>query len=65
LAKDRQVADLLDRLVEGVVAWQLTHSEPWGEAEDARRLAIEVLARAVVGRAGNEVRRVLRGATRN
>jgi hypothetical protein len=62
---ERQVDDLLYTLVEGVVAWQLAHSEPWGEAEEARRPAIEVLARAVVGRAGNDVRRVLLGAARN
>jgi hypothetical protein len=45
------VEDLLENLVESIVTWQLTHSEPWGEAEEARRLAIDVLARAVVGRA--------------
>jgi hypothetical protein len=62
---ERQVDDLLYTLVEGVVTWQLAHSESWGQAEDARRLAIEVLARAVVGRVGLDVRRVLLGAVRN
>lgn len=45
------VDGLLDTLLQGLVAWQLAHSEPWGEAEDARRLSVEVLARAVVGQA--------------
>jgi hypothetical protein len=62
---ETQVDDLIDKLVEGVVSWQLAHSESWEEAEDARRFAVEVLARAVVGRAGEDVRRVLLGATRN
>jgi hypothetical protein len=62
---DTQVGDLLENLVEGVVTWQLAHSEPSGEAEDARRLAIEVLARAVVERAAHDVQRVLVGTPRN
>src|SRR5262249_45078929 len=62
---ETQVSDLLENLVEGVVSWQLAHSEPWGEAEDARRPAVEVLARAVIDRAGKDVRRVLLGAIRN
>jgi len=60
-----QVEDLLKTLVESVVTWQLAHSEPWGGAEEARRPAIEVLARAVVGRAEKDVPRVLLGAARN
>ena len=62
---ETQVGDLLENLVEGVVTWQLAHSEPWGEAEEARRPAIEVLARAVVAGAAKDVRRVLLGAIRN
>ena|SRR5215831_15690334 len=60
-----QVDELLGHLVEGLVTWQLAHSEPWDEAEDARQAAIEVLAQAVVGRAGTHARRVLLGAVRN
>lgn len=59
------VKDLLDTLLEGLVAWQLAHSEPWGEADDARRLGVEVLARVVVGQAGDTVRRALLGAPRS
>ena len=62
---ETQVDDLLDNLVAGIVTWQLAHSEPWGGAEEARRPAIEVLARAVVGRAEKDVPRVLLGAARN
>ena len=62
---ERQVDDRLYTLVEGVVTWQLANSESWGQAEDARRPAIEVLARVVVGRASNDVRRVLLRAARN
>jgi hypothetical protein len=57
------VDDLLDTLIEALVAWPLAHSEPWGEAEDARRLSIEVLARAVVSQARDGVRRALLGVT--
>ncbi|PYM65950.1 MAG: hypothetical protein DMD79_03895 [Candidatus Rokuibacteriota bacterium] len=59
------VEDLLDTVLEGLVAWQLAHSEPWGEAEDTRRLSIEVLARAVVGQARGEVRHLLLGIPRH
>ena len=38
-------------ILEGLVTWQLANSEPWGELEGARRLSVEVLARAVVGQA--------------
>jgi hypothetical protein len=58
------VDDLLDTLLHGLVAWQLAHSKPWGQEEDARRLSVEVLARVVVGQARNEVRRVLLGSPR-
>jgi len=62
---EAQVSDLVENLVEGIVTWQLAHSEPWGEAEEARRPAIEALARTVVGRAATDARRVLLGAVRN
>jgi hypothetical protein len=61
---DGQVDDLIDTLVESVVTWQLAHSEPWGEAEEARRPAVEVIARAVMERMGHDVRLVL-GLVRN
>ena len=60
-----EVERLLATLVEGVVSWQLTNSETWGEAESARRPWLEVLARNVVGQARDEVRRVLLGIPRN
>jgi len=48
------------------VAWQqLADSEPSGEADEARRLSVEVLARVVVGRMRDDVRHVLFGASRN
>src|SRR5262245_13124290 len=61
----RDVDDLLYTLIEGVVTWQLTRSESWGHEDEARRLAIEVLARVVVGRAATEVRRMLLGGVAN
>ena len=62
---ERGVDDLLDTLLQELVAWQLANAEPWGEAEEARRLSVEVLARAMMGKAREEVRRVVLSVPRN
>jgi hypothetical protein len=62
---EADVDDMLLSLGAEVVAWQLAHSEPWGEAEPARRLSVEVLARAVIGEIRGRVGRVLLAVPKN